>query len=156
MYSDKVRTKNLLHYLGKIELLLAAVGVLGPMLLIGFPSLSLGITISFLIGLLSGLELPLLLKLSSENDSKLIAFDFLGMFLAALIIPLILFKQIGLLPTAFLIGGLNLCVAFQLLFKKNKPYLIQGFVILVMLTTSSFHRELNDTFHKLFIWGALS
>lgn len=156
LYSDKVMTKEKRLYLGRVELLLAAVGILGPLLLIGFPSLVLGIALSFFIGLLSGLELPLLLKLFSDNDSKLIAFDFLGMFLAALVVPLILFKEIGLMPTAILIGCLNLCVAFQLLFEKKKSFIIQSFLFFLVLGTSSYHRELNDYLRELFVWGALS
>lgn len=152
LYSDRVSPLNLTRYLGKVEVLLACVGILGPIALLAFPNLFLGIIFSSAIGILSGLELPLIFKISKEEEPKIIAYDFLGMFLASILIPLCLFKKIGLFPTAFIIGGLNLGVAFQLL-EIRKVAILTTFILSVSL--GCFHYEVNQVFRELFLWGAL-
>lgn len=77
--------------------------------------LATGILI-ILIGSLIGLEIPLLTRIMGGWDSlkdtlaNVLAFDYLGALIAAVLFPLVLLPQIGLLRTAFVTGLLNLLV----------------------------------------------
>ena len=68
------------------------------------------------IGSLIGLEIPLLTRIMGGWDSlkdtlaNVLAVDYLGALIAAVLFPLVLLPQIGLLRTAFVTGLLNLFV----------------------------------------------
>ncbi len=65
-----------------------------------------------LIGLLTGLELPFLFyKAEPRHFSLILAFDYLGMFLAALIYPLVLFPLFGIFVSLYLTLAVNIGVA---------------------------------------------
>ena len=72
----------------------------------------------FAIGLLVGLELPLLMRLLKEHldfeelVSQVLTFDYIGALLAALLFPMFLVPQLGLVRTSLLCGLLNAAVAF--------------------------------------------
>jgi spermidine synthase len=118
------------RYIGKglvtkfilIELL---VGVIG-----GFSAAGLFLVFSFLapfrlilyflvvlIGILVGLEIPLLLRILKERlefkdlVSQVLTFDYLGALLASLLFPILLAPKLGLVRACFLFGLLNVLVA---------------------------------------------
>jgi spermidine synthase len=131
-----------------------AVAILGgcsaPLLFLSFSRLSyFGVVlygVVFGIGVLVGLEIPLLMRLlKDELDfkdlvSRVLAFDYVGALVASLLFPLFLVPRLGLVRTSFLFGVLNVVVGIWgtwLLFpliKKNVAFLrIKGFVILIFL-----------------------
>jgi spermidine synthase len=131
-----------------------AVAVLGgfsaPILFLSFSRLSyFGVVlyaVVFGIGVLVGLEIPLLMRLlKDELDfkdlvSRVLAFDYVGALVASLLFPLFLVPRLGLVRTSFLFGILNVVVGIWgtwLLFpliKKNVTFLrIKGFAILILL-----------------------
>jgi spermidine synthase len=63
----------------------------------------------FLIGLLSGLELPLIHYLydSKEKTLEVLSIDYWGMFLASVIFAAVLIPLLGVMYTAYLAGFLN-------------------------------------------------
>ncbi len=71
----------------------------------------------FAIGLLVGLELPLLMRLLKEHldfedlISRVLTFDYIGALLASLLFPLFLVPRLGLVRTSLLCGILNAAVA---------------------------------------------
>lgn len=71
----------------------------------------------FLIGMLVGLEIPLLMRLLKDNlefkdlVSRVLAFDYLGALLASLAFPLLLVRYLGMMRTSMGIGLLNAAVA---------------------------------------------
>lgn len=75
-----------------------------------------------LIGGLIGMEIPLLTQLAQGRDSlretlaNVLAFDYLGALLGAVLFPIILLPYLGLLKTAFAVGILNLLVASLILY----------------------------------------
>ena len=77
--------------------------------------LAMGVLI-ILIGGLIGMEIPLLTRIMGGWESlkdtlaNVLAFDYLGALIAAVLFPLVLLPQIGLLKTAFVTGLLNLLV----------------------------------------------
>lgn len=71
----------------------------------------------FLIGMLVGVEIPLLMNILKRNYSfrelvsHVLALDYLGALLASLLFPLFLIPHVGLIRTAFLCGLVNVGVA---------------------------------------------
>ena len=71
----------------------------------------------FAIGLLVGLELPLLMRLLKEHldfedlVSRVLTFDYIGALLASLLFPMFLVPRLGLIRTSLICGILNAAVA---------------------------------------------
>jgi spermidine synthase len=76
-----------------------------------------------LIGVLVGLEIPLLLRLLQDRlelrdlVARVLAADYVGGLLASLLFPLFLVPRLGLIRTSFLFGIINVAVAMLLIFK---------------------------------------
>ena len=73
--------------------------------------------ICIIIGTLMGLEIPLITRILQHhrllqfNISNVLTFDYIGALVAALLFPLVLVPQLGLMSTALVFGLLNLVVA---------------------------------------------
>ncbi len=74
-----------------------------------------------LIGVLVGLEIPLLLRILQDEYgladlvARVFAADYVGALIASLLFPLLLVPRLGLIRTAFVAGLLNVAVAWLLL-----------------------------------------
>lgn len=83
-----------------------------------------------LIGILVGLEIPLLMRILSDKldfkhlVSQVFTFDYVGALIASLLFPLVLVPYLGLMRTAFFFGLLNLGVALWSiqLFRDQLPW----------------------------------
>ncbi len=70
-----------------------------------------------IIGVLVGLEIPLLLRILKDRlefkelVSQVFTFDYIGALLASLLFPLLLVPHLGLVRSSFLFGALNVLVA---------------------------------------------
>jgi spermidine synthase len=110
---------------GKFVLIEQLVGIVG-----GFSAATLFLVFSYLgtfklllyflvvlIGILVGLEIPLLLRILRERlqfkdlVSQVLTFDYLGALVASLLFPILLAPRLGLVRTCFLFGLLNALVA---------------------------------------------
>ena len=100
----------------------------------------------FLIGVLVGLEIPLLMRiLKDELDfktlvSRVLALDYVGALVASLLFPIFLVPKLGLNRTSLLFGMLNAAVAvwatwlLEPLIKRNVTALrIKGAVVIILL-----------------------
>ncbi|MCM2371483.1 polyamine aminopropyltransferase [Aporhodopirellula aestuarii] len=105
----------------EIELALALIGGFStPLLFLAFPLVDWFHVLLFgsvvLIGILVGLELPLLMRILKEHldfnelVSRVLAFDYLGALFASLLFPIFLVPRLGLTRTAILFGLLNAAV----------------------------------------------
>ena len=105
-----------------IELGVAIVGGLSaPLLFLSFAHLSyfqvILYTMVFLIGLLVGLEIPLLMRILKDHldfkelVARVLAFDYVGALIASLLFPIFLVPRLGLVRTSLLFGILNAVVA---------------------------------------------
>ncbi|SMP38468.1 spermidine synthase [Neorhodopirellula lusitana] len=105
----------------EIELALALIGGFStPLMFVAFPYLDWFHLLLFgsviLIGILVGLELPLLMRILKEHldfnelISRVLAFDYLGALFASLLFPILLVPRLGLTRTAILFGLLNAAV----------------------------------------------
>jgi spermidine synthase len=74
-----------------------------------------------IIGVLVGLEIPLLLRILKDRlefrdlVSKVFTFDYIGALLASLLFPLVLVPKLGLVRSSFLFGMMNIVVALATL-----------------------------------------
>lgn len=102
----------------EVELALALIGGFStPLLFLAFPYLQWFQLLLFgsviVIGVLVGLELPLLMRILKEHlefnelISRVLAFDYLGALFASLLFPILLVPQLGLTRTAIVFGLLN-------------------------------------------------
>src|SRR5262249_39408581 len=113
--------ENLAGRFVEIEFSVAVVcGFSAPVLFLSFAHLSyFGIVlygVVFVIGVLVGLEIPLLMRiLKDELDfkdliSRVLAFDYIGALVASLLFPLFLVPRLGLNRTSLMFGMLNATV----------------------------------------------
>ncbi|MGH9420313.1 MAG: polyamine aminopropyltransferase, partial [Thermoanaerobaculia bacterium] len=102
----------------EVELGVALIGGLSaPLLFFGFARLDwfqlFLFLIVFVIGVLVGLELPLLMRILREEldfkelVSRILSFDYIGSLVAAVLFPLFLVPRLGLVRTSILFGLLN-------------------------------------------------
>ncbi|MGA9996238.1 MAG: polyamine aminopropyltransferase [Pyrinomonadaceae bacterium] len=112
---------NLARYFIEVELAVAVLGGLSaPILFLSFAELSYFHIILYLvvfsIGVLVGLELPLLMRILKEHldfkelVSRVLAVDYVGALVASLLFPLFLVPRLGLVRTSLIFGILNAVV----------------------------------------------
>ena len=104
-----------------VELAVALIGGLSaPLLFLGFSRLEwfrlFLFAIVFVIGVLVGLELPILMRILKEHldfrelVSRVLSFDYLGSLVAAVLFPMFLVPRLGLVRTSIVFGLLNAAV----------------------------------------------
>ena len=113
--------KNLARCFIEVELGVAVLGgVSAPLLFFSFANLSyfhlVLYFVVFAIGVLVGLELPLLMRILKEHldfkelVSRVLTVDYIGALLAAVLFPIFLVPRLGLVRTSLLFGILNAAV----------------------------------------------
>lgn len=95
-------------------------GASAPLLFLTFAKLSyfqvILYSLVFLIGVLVGLELPLLMRILKDNldfkelVARVLTFDYIGALVASLLFPLFLVPRLGLVRTSLVFGLLNAVV----------------------------------------------
>ena len=95
-----------------------------------------------LIGILVGLEIPLLTRIIEENSpnlrmtlSTLFSFDYIGGLIGSIAFPLVLLPQLGYFTTSFLTGSINIAVALVIVL-KYKSSIKRGTVFTVISVIS--------------------
>jgi len=105
----------------EVELGVAVLGgASAPLLFLSFARLSyfhlVLYGVVFAIGVLVGLELPLLMRIAKDHldfkelVSRVLAFDYIGALVASLLFPIFLVPKLGLVRTSLLFGMLNAAV----------------------------------------------
>jgi spermidine synthase len=130
----------------QLELLLAFLGGMAPLVIIGLSQDggSLGTWLGngalvLAIGFASGMELPLLLRLAEAEGLKdmvikLLAFDYIASFLGALSFPLWLFPTWGIVQSSLILATLNILGAMLLLPRERTfPFAALGGMSLLVL-----------------------
>jgi spermidine synthase len=99
------------------------------------------------IGILVGVEIPLLLRILQDQFefkdlvSKVFTFDYIGALFASVLFPLLLVPHLGLVRSGFLFGMINVAVALWLLYRfadkvshaeLHKPVGIAALIFLTM------------------------
>ena len=122
-YLSRFFERQLLAHFLRIELLVALVGGLLPALLFLANAYTPGAfrvllyALVLLVGILVGLEIPLVMRILKRNValkdlvSQVLTFDYLGALAVSLAFPLLLVPQLGLIRTGLLFGLMNAAVA---------------------------------------------
>lgn len=111
-----------------------------------------------LIGILVGLEIPLLTRIIEENSpnlrmtlSTLFSFDYIGGLVGSIAFPLLLLPQFGYFTTAFITGSLNITVALIIVYEYRKKIKnsrlfgsIAGISLVVMILGSLFSADIAN------------
>lgn len=105
-FEQKFRRRDLFIFL---QLSLSIIGILSPLFLLEIKNLSLFLSYIpiIVIGLITGLELPLLMAERDSNSSQIIAADYVGMFIGATLFATLLLPQWGVFQTIFLASFIN-------------------------------------------------
>ena len=101
--------------------------------------------VTIALGTMLGVEIPLIIRILKEsyslktNISNVFALDYIGALFAALLFPLVLVPQLGLMQTSFVFGMLNLFVGLMAwsIFREllGKKYLLAIIAIALLLIT---------------------
>ena len=114
----------------------------------------------FVIGVLSGCEIPLLMAMMKERVAegaalKVLGLDYIGTFLGAISFPFLTYQYWGLIKGAAITSTLNISVAAILVlhsFEKNKKYLwLCVLCLLINLMIIYFDQRLLDLFSYIYV-----
>jgi spermidine synthase len=151
LYFSRWQKSDSNTYLINVEILLALTGSISPILIVLFDyqlrAMNLSADIAYpitylfnhsliiLIGILSGIELPLLMRLGGEiNDkwsNRILAVDYAGTLIAVVAFPLLLLPATGIFATAMFVASLNLIVAATLAARTPSRYKISLCIIII-------------------------
>ncbi|MFK7742912.1 MAG: polyamine aminopropyltransferase [Planctomycetota bacterium] len=133
-YVTKLLTRHLLTTFLAVELILAAIGgTCSTTLFLVFPYGTAYrptmYVLTILIGMMVGLEIPILLRILAERGgvrksvAHVLSLDYIGALIGSVSFPLLLLPDLGLFRSSFAIGLLNIAVAFATLlaFRKQIP-----------------------------------
>ncbi len=151
-------SRNLVAVFIQVELLIGLFGGASAILLFAaFEHVAsfrlLLYTVVTIIGVLVGLEIPLLMRILKDRFefkdlvSRIFTFDYVGALVASLLFPLILVPRLGLVQSALLFGILNILVALLTLhlFSREIPWvrLMRGtaFGLLIAMTLAFAYSE---------------
>ncbi len=149
-YLSRFIKGDLIEWFIGFELWLGIIGGFAACVLyIAFSMTSYFYLITFLIigtiGILIGIEIPILTRIVRQYDSlrealsNVLSFDYLGALIASLLFPLILLPTFGTMRTSFLVGMLNVGVAilntwqFKGVLKKYEILLSSGLAGMLIL-----------------------
>ncbi len=124
--------KHVVTTLLKVEILLTITGGFSVILLLIMDSLGPPEIVFFLfahlliilIGILTGLEIPLLIELRNleveDSERSVLGVDYLGAFVGTVVFAFLFYPVVGLIPTAFMVALLNAFVGICLLTQWRK------------------------------------
>lgn len=167
----------------RLEMILSCVGFISPVLVLVFDwfirSICQDLSISYLsflpqafvflfnhslivvIGILSGLELPLLMEIAEESyegtQTRALVFDYLGTLLGAVCFPILMLPYIPLFSMGLIVGFFNALSALSfLLFVKNVPrgtitlnLLIVALILTLLVFSENYESFIIQNFYFL-------
>lgn len=163
-YISKYIKDKLFDWLIRVELSVGIFGGLSSVILFSANAYLSSYTIIMLfliviIGILVGLEIPLLTRIMEENKSNLsvtlsniFSFDYIGGLVGSIAFPLLLLPQLGYFTTSFLVGSVNIFVAILILvsykeyiFNYHKFKYIMAVCLSIMVLGTFFSEDLSAT-----------
>jgi len=140
-FYNAFKFKNTLVFFWWNELLLSLAGPLGVIAIFFSPFFLLSHAPIVIVGVLSGIEIPILVGLLSADEkdkfSKILGLDYVGSFLGTVIYSMILYPKLGLVATALWVGFLNfLSTVIYALWKMGKETLLKTLSVLFLIIYS--------------------
>ena len=131
-YLSRFVNRNLLGFFIRVEILIGAVGgSSAAILFLLFDHVQSFHTLLYfmvgLIGMLVGIEIPILLRILQgrfefkDLVSKVFTFDYVGALFASILFPLVMVPYLGLVKSGFMFGVFNTAVAIWLLYALKEP-----------------------------------
>ena len=108
----------------------------------------------FLIGLLSGFELPCLFSLLKDAHGKILAFDYLGMLTASLLFPFYFLPQLGTAAGTLFVANINVLALIWLRpfgLQKSVTYILGILNIILFFIIVSYRADLNATLSSIYL-----
>jgi spermidine synthase len=116
------------------------------------------IILTFAVGFLSGLEIPILTRILNIQENtkfkqilaKVLSFDYLGGLAASLLFPFILLPYFGLVKLGFLVGIVNILMAFLSVYifwesLRNKILLfLSSFILIILIFGAAFSNQIYN------------
>ena len=96
-----------------------------------------------LIGVLTGVELPLLINQNEKILTKTLAVDYCGMILSSISFPLLFFPKLGLVPGIYFVCMINIFSIIVLLTNKKWKWIAIFLLVAFILLIFSNINELN-------------
>ena len=146
--SRLVDDDNVLHFFIAAEIALGLAGGLSvPLLYFFFAYFDYFqftvLSLTAVVGLLIGLEIPLLSRLMSpyfvlkDNLSKVLSVDYLGALVATLLFPFLLLPFFGLFKTSLFFGLVNMSIGFSMLWFFSRSLIIEKKTVLYFYSFSA-------------------
>ncbi len=151
-----------------VELSLTVLGSLGPFLIawvlqvepepaaLTTAKLALSYFLVFLIGLLSGFEIPCLFALAPEAHGKVLGFDYAGMLAASILFPFLFLPVLGTASSTLVIAALNLHALIWLLpasASKRVKLVLHGATFVLICALVGLRSPLNEVLSSLYLGG---
>lgn len=179
-FVDKFSSDNVKTYFVKVEIILSILGALAPWIVLSHDSflqyLSFHSYIDYfstiiqmwssffnnglviVLGVLSGIELPLLMRIGKEQEAEssieVLSLDYIGTTVGAAIFPLLLFPNLNLFQISYLVSFLNILIACKLAFEFKLNFKIKMVIVfwiliitLVLLNKDEFNQTLSMWFY---------
>ncbi len=108
----------------------------------------------FLIGLLSGFELPCLFDILKDNHGKILASDYVGMLSASILFPFFFLPVLGTAASTLFVANINVTALIWLRPLKMNKAITSVLIltnILLFLVIVHFRSELNSTLSFLYL-----
>lgn len=152
-FLSKFIRKNLFQQFANVEICIGIIGGFSSLLLflanLYLESYALVMYVEILlIGMLAGLEIPLLTRIIEADRrelrvtiSSIFSFDYIGGLIGSIAFPLLLLPHLGYFATAFLAGSLNLLAAALIIFRYRdrlphaRAYRTVSVVLLLCMVT---------------------
>ena len=158
--SKWVKDEGILPNFISFELMLALVGGVSVPLIyfsysLGFSVQAVSVVLTAIIGVLVGLEIPLLSRLMAQhyslksNLANVLSIDYLGALLATLLFPFVLLPTMGIFKSSLLFGLVNLLIAASLLWlfktrlspKTGSALRVVFYLVLTLLLLAMFYAK---------------
>lgn len=162
-FSKKIAVKKLFFY---IEILLTILGSLGPFFIawILHPEMDapLWTTLKiywtyffiFIIGLLSGFELPCLFSLIEGSHGKIMAWDYLGMLFASVLFPFTFLPLLGTAGSTLFVANINVIALIWLFpgnLSKSSRNILYAFNFIIFIGIAYYRAELNHILTNIYL-----
>lgn len=151
---------NLLFYTGEFHSSL----YLQNLFILKFIFFSMAQAMTFVIGLLSGFEIPLMVRIaedklgsSDESEYQIFGINYIGTLIGTTFFAYLLLPQLDVIKTAVVVAMLNLavCVYFivRYLVKNREKYIIaSGVVLLIGIFIGFNEKKITQTYLKVFYY----
>lgn len=152
----------------RIEVLLSFMGLIGPFFIVWIlqpggdefwrsGAIFVSYFFVFVIGFLSGFEIPCLFDMMEGSQGKILAFDYVGMLAATVLFPFLFLPYLGTAAGLLVVVGANLMGLVWLRTdspKASTNLLLYALIFLYIVSVISLREELNHKLSLLYLGGA--